>query len=78
MVPAVGEETGTKVVVDALPGRGGLGTTGMAFLAASLLFLLFGGGLAYYFRPGKTVGQLRHLLSSPAHPQPATSSKDAS
>jgi len=78
MMPATGEETGTKVVLDGLPGRGGLGATGMAFLAASLLFLLFGGGLAYYFRPGETVGQLRKRLGSPAQPQPATSSKDAS
>jgi len=80
--PAVGEETGTKVVADPLPGRGALGGTGLVFLAASLLFLLLGGGLAYVFRPAETVGQLRKRLGTPTYEkssaQPAAPSKDAS
>jgi len=82
LMPAVGEETGTKVVSDPLPGRGALGGTGWAFLAASLLFLALGGGLAYYFRPGDTVGQLRERLGTPTYQKTAAqsvaSSKDPS
>lgn len=80
--PATGEQTGTKVVADPLPGRGALGGTGGAFLVASLLFVLLGGGLAYRFRPADTVGQLRQRLGNPTHPQvtapPVTPTKDAS
>ena len=82
LMPAVGEETGTKVVSDPLPGRGALGGTGLMFLAASLLLLVLGGGLAYYFRPSDTVGQLRERLGTPTYekpsPQPVSSSKDPS
>ena len=82
LMPATGEETGTKVVSDPLPGRGALGGTGWAFLAASLLFVLLGSGLAYRFKPADTVSQLRQRLGNPAHPQVAghsiTLSKDAS
>ena len=81
LMPAVGEETGTKVVSDPLAGRGALGGTGWAFLAASLLFLALGGGLAYRFRPAETVGQLRERLGTRTYEKPAaqqvSSSKDA-
>ncbi|MEP7192080.1 MAG: hypothetical protein ABI903_04370 [Actinomycetota bacterium] len=80
--PATGEETGTKVVLDPLPGRGALGGTGLAFLAASLLFVLLGVGLAYRFRPQYTIDQLRERLGNPTHPQvtapPVTPTTDAS
>jgi len=82
LAPATGEETGTKIVRDPLPGRGALGGTGLAFLAASLLFLLLGGGLAYRFKPADTVGQLRERLGTPtdqtAAAPPVAPSKDAS
>jgi len=82
LAPAVGEETGTKIVADPLPGRGALGGTGLAFLAASLLFLLLGGGLAYRYKPADTVGELRKRLGTPTYQaaaaQPAAPSKDAS
>ncbi len=82
LMPATGEETGTKVVLDGLPGRGALGGAGWAFLAASLLFVLLGSGLAYRFRPADTIDQLRQRLGNPARPQVAaqsvTLSKDAS
>ena len=82
LMPATGEETGTKVVLDGLPGRGALGGAGWALLAASLLFLVLGGGLAYRFKPADTVGQLRERLGNPTHPQvavqPVAPSKDAS
>ena len=81
LMPAVGEETGTKVVSDPLAGRGALGGAGWAFLAVSLFFVLLGGGLAYRFRPADTVGQLRERLGTPTYekpsPQPVSSSKDA-
>ena len=82
LAPATGEETGTKVVADPLPGRGALGGAGLAFLAASLLFLVLGGGLAYRFKPADTVGQLRERLGTPTYQQTAAQSvapsKDAS
>jgi len=82
LAPATGEETGTKVVADPLPGRGALGGTGLLFLAASLLLLLLGGGLAYRFKPSDTVGQLRERLGTPTYQKTAAqtvaSSKDAS
>jgi hypothetical protein len=82
LMPATGEETGTKVVLDGLPGRGALGGAGWAFLAASLLFLVLGGGLAYRFKPADTVGQLRERLGTLTYQQAAAQSvapsKDAS
>ena len=82
LMPATGEETGTKVVADPLPGRGALGGTGLLFLAASLLLLLLGGGLAYRFKPMNSVGQLRERLGTPTYQQTAAQSvapsKDAS
>jgi len=82
LAPATGEETGTKVVADPLPGRGALGGTGLLFLAASVLLLLVGGGLAYRFKPADTVGQLRERLGTPTYEKssakPVAPSKDAS
>lgn len=82
LMPATGEETGTKVVSDPLPGRGSLGGGGWAFLAASLLFLVLGAGLAYRFKPADTVGQLRERLGTPTYQtaaaQSVASPKDAS
>ena len=82
LMPATGEETGTKVVSDPLPGRGALGSGGWAFLAASLLFLVLGSGLAYRFKPADTVGRLRERLGTPTYQQtiarPVAPSKDAS
>ena len=82
LAPATGEETGTKVVADPLPGRGALGGTGLLFLAGSVLLLLLGGGLAYRFKPADTVGQLRGRLGTPTYQktaaQPVTPAKDAS
>ena len=82
LMPATGEETGTKVVSDPLPGRGSLGGGGWAFLAASLLFLVLGAGLAFRFKPADTVGQLRERLGTPTYQQTAAQSiaspKDAS
>ena len=60
--PATGEETGTKAVVPALPGRDGLGARDSSFLGASLLCLLLGLLLTYRFRPADTVGELRRRL----------------
>jgi len=57
--PATGEETGTTVIVPALPGRDGLGGRDWSFIAASVICLLAGAMMAYRFRPADTVGQLR-------------------
>lgn len=82
LAPATGEETGTKVVPDPIPGRGALGGTGLLFLAASVLLLFVGGGLAYRFKPTDTVGQLRERLGTPTYEEspapPVAPSKDAS
>lgn len=57
--PATGEETGTTVVVPALPGRYGLTGRDWGFLAASMVLLLAGVWMAYRFRPGDSIGELR-------------------
>jgi len=62
MPPATGEETGTKVIVPAQPGRDGLAARDWSFLGASLTCLFFGLLLAYRFRPADTVGELRRRL----------------
>ena len=71
MMPATGEETGTGVVTDALPGRGGVTTAGWALFAGSLLILLLGVALARWYRPIDTVRDLRYRLS-PTAPRPDT------
>lgn len=67
--PAVGDQTGTTVVLAAQPGRGSLTSGDWTFMGVSLVFLLAGAGLAYRFRPTDTVGELRRRLGpSPAGP----------
>lgn len=58
----LGEQTGTTVVVPALPGRHGLSGRDWGFLIASLIFLVAGSGLAFRFRPRDTVDELRRRL----------------
>jgi hypothetical protein len=65
LAPAVGEETGTTVVVPALPGRSDLTGRDWTFLGSSLICLLAGALLAYRFRPADTVDELRRRLQPP-------------
>lgn len=71
--PATGEETGTTVVGEPLPGRGSLTGTDWTFGAVSLLLLAVGVGLALLFRPAQNLAQLRRgLTATPtAGPNPA-------
>lgn len=62
LMPATGEETGTAVILPALPGRDGLTGRDWSFLGGSMLCLLVGALLAYRFRPAETVGELRRRL----------------
>ena len=66
--PAVGEETGTKIVLSPLPGRSGLTGTDGLLLAVSVLLLLLGVGLAWYFRPRDNIAELRRKLVAAAAP----------
>ena len=61
---AVGEETGTTVVVPALDSKGELTGRDWLFLAVSTAALLAGVALAYRFRPSDTVADLRRRLVS--------------
>lgn len=65
LAPAVGEETGTTVIVPALPGRDGLTRVDWTFLLLSVICLLAGVLLGYRFRPSDTVGELRRRLAQP-------------
>lgn len=60
--PATGDQTGTTVVLDPLPPRGGLTGADWGFLTVSVLAVLTGLFLAYVFRPDKNVRELRLLL----------------
>lgn len=60
--PATGDQTGTTVVLDALPSRSGLTGEDWGFLALSVLAILGGLLLAYLFRPHQSVRELRTLL----------------
>ena len=62
--PATGEQTGTTVVAPALPGREALTGRDWGFVAASVVFLLAGMGLAFRFRPRDTIGELRQRLGA--------------
>lgn len=62
--PATGEETGTTMVVPALPGRKALTGGDWGMLAAALVLVLAGIGLAFRFRPQDTVGELRRRLGA--------------
>jgi len=80
--PAVGEETGTKIVLSPLPGRGDLSRGDWAFLAVSALLVFVGTGLAWRFGPEDSIRQLRRRLGNlpGAHPlaESDSTSKDAS
>lgn len=80
--PATGDETGTTVVLDALPGGGSLTGADWGVLATSVALVLLGGGLAWHFGPADSVRQLRRRLGNPARVQPVvrsdTRSKDSS
>lgn len=84
LTPAVGEETGTTVVLEELPGRADLSENDFLFLAVSVLLLVVGALMAWRFRPADTVRELRTTLAdaSPdaasATTSAATSQKDAS
>lgn len=60
--PATGEETGTTIVLDPLPGRSIFTAEDIGFLAVSVLFLLLGVGLAWRFKPQDNVQELRRRL----------------
>lgn len=72
--PAIGEETGTTVVLSPLPGRGSLTGGDWALLAISLLLVLIGGGLAWRFGPADNISELRRRLGIPATGQASTQS----
>ena len=61
--PATGAQTGTKLVVLPLRGRGGLTGQDWTFGTVSLVLLLAGAALAFRFRPHDTVRQLRISLA---------------
>lgn len=67
LMPAIGEETGTSVILLPQPGRGSLTTAEWALGSVSLLLVLSGVALAAWFRPHQNLKQLRHLLN-PAAP----------
>jgi hypothetical protein len=76
LTPATGEETGTTVVGEPMPGRDSLTGTDWTFGAVSLLLLVAGVGLAAFFRPAQNLAQLRRGLTTTraAGPNPATDS----
>ena len=79
--PAIGEDTGTTLVLSPLPGRGSLTGGEWGCLVVSMLLLLLGVGLAWRFRPQDNVHELRRRLDPPAPvraaAQPDPPSKDA-
>lgn len=78
--PASGEQTGTTVVGEPLPGRGSLTGADWTLGGVSLLLLLAGVGLALWFRPAQNLVQLRRrLTATPATGiDPATDSPPSS
>lgn len=54
-----GEGTGTRVVTDELPGRGGLTGTDVTLLVAAGLVALGGALLSIWWRPADSMGELR-------------------
>ena len=62
---ATGEMTGTKLVLTPMPGHDGLAGRDWVFLGASAALLLIGFGLAGWYRPADTIGDLRRLLVGP-------------
>lgn len=63
--PATGSQTGTTTVSPGLPGRSGMHAQDWFFLAASVVVLLVGAGLAFVFRPPDSVRVLRTRLAAP-------------
>jgi hypothetical protein len=63
--PATGEMTGTKLVLAPMPRHDGLAGRDWFFLGASAALLLIGFGLAGWYRPADTIGDLRRLLVGP-------------
>jgi hypothetical protein len=80
--PAIGEQTGTMIVLNPLPGRNGFTAVDWGFLIVSILLLLLGVALAWRFRPPENVRELRQRFDPPirmqAVTQPHVSSEDAS
>ena len=62
---ATGEQTGTTIVLNPLPGRGGLTSTDWGFLSVSILLLLLGLTLAWLFRAPESVYELGQELGTP-------------
>jgi len=79
--PATGEQTGTKLVLTPLRGRGDLTGQDWGFGSAALLLALAGIALALRFRPADNLTQLRRRLGArapvPASPASPTSSSSA-
>ena len=79
--PARGEQTGTTVVGEPLPGRGSLSGISWGFGVVSLLLLVSGVGLALWFRPADNLAELRRRLTATAAtatvptPRPPTASR---
>ncbi len=63
--PAVGEETGTTVVLMPLPGREGLTGGDWILLVTSLLLVLAGVALSWHFRPHDNIRELSERLGPP-------------
>ena len=80
--PASGEQTGTMIVLNPLPGRSGFTGGDWGFLILSILLLLLGAALAWRFRPPENVRALRQRFDPPtlrqAVTQPHISSEDGS
>lgn len=70
--PPTGEQTGTKTVLDPLPGRGNLTRTDFAFLIVSILMIFLGVGLSWRFRPTENIHELRQKLNPPGTRGPPT------
>lgn len=62
--PAKGEETGTTIVGEPLPGRGSLTGADWMLAVVSLLLLGAGVGFALRFRPAENLAQLRRRLTA--------------
>ena len=62
--PAVGEQTGTTVMLAPLPRRAGLSPTDWVFLGLSVLVAAFGIILSVKFRPRETLSELSRDISA--------------
>lgn len=74
--PATGIETGTTVVLGALPPRGPFTGWDWAFLLLSALAVLVGVLLAVLFRPHDSLRELRQALSPPQAASPSPSERN--